>query len=156
MLKEKILKLYQALNTLGNLRGVKFAYFVVKNLNILKPEIEALQKSLEPSGDYNAYDAERVELAKKFAKKDEKGNPVVENNSFVLEDKDGFDKELKGLVKKHKTALDIREKQISEYNELLKEETKVELYKVKLADVPEDITTEQMAGIFEMVEDEKV
>ena len=157
MLKNKILGLFQGLNNVAKLKGVKLAYAVIRNLNILQPEIEAIQKSLEPQDDFNVYDKERMELAKKFSKKDEKGEPKTENNQFILEDVKGFEKEIEQLAKKHKPALDAREKQVKEYNELLKEETKVELYKVKLADVPTDITTEQLAGIYDIIgEDGKI
>lgn len=153
MTRQKLVELYQSLNAVGNLRGVKFAYAVIRNLNILQPEIEALQKSAEPSKDFNIFEMARVELAKKHAKKDKNGEAVVEANQFVIENKEKFDKEFVLLRKKHKEAVANRDKQIAEYNKLLEEEVKIELFKIKMSDVPQDISTEQLKGIFEVIEE---
>ena len=39
------------------------------------------------------YEEERVELAKEFANKDEKGDPIVNGNSYDIGDLDGFKRE---------------------------------------------------------------
>ena len=53
----------------------------------------------------------------------------------------------------HQEAFDAREKQIAEYNELLKTESTIVLHKIALADVPQNITVQQMYGISDIVEE---
>src|SRR3990167_4508990 len=112
MTKGQLVELFSTLNTLGKLQGVKFTYAVARN-------IAAINKSLEPSSEFMVYDKERVELAQKFAKKDEKDKPLTENNRYVMEDEKGFDKAFAKLQEKHKEVIEKREKQFKDYIELL-------------------------------------
>ncbi len=155
MKKQKIIELYQALNSLGNLSGVKFSYAVVRNINILKPEIEALQEVIKPSEEFTKYEQERIELAKEHSKKDDKGEPMSENNKFILEDEKKFEKEFEKLKEKNKKVFDDRQKQIDEYITLLETESSMELFKIDISDVPEGITTQQMNSIYELIEEQK-
>lgn len=155
MTKKQIIELYQSLYKLGNLKGVKFCYAVSKNISMIESEIKTLEKVLEPSEDYQKFDKERIELAKKYSKKQENGEPVVEIKNglqqFVLENKEEFEKEIEALREKHKEAIDKKEEQIKEYNKLLEEETPMVFHKVLIADVPADITSEQFNSIKEVI-----
>jgi len=155
MLKSDLLVLNQNLNKLGNLSGVKFAYCVSRNLSLIKPEIESLQKIVEPSEEYQKFDKERIEMVEKFAKKDEKGKAIQVNNNYEIEEgkQEELDKEFGILKMEHQEAFDAREKQIAEYNELLKTELTIVLHKIALADVPQNITVQQMYGISDIVEE---
>lgn len=161
MKKGELVALYRNLNQLGNLNGVKFSYAVAKNLNIIKPEIEALEKSMELPDKYKEFDNARVALVEKYAVKDENGKPKKEKadngaEQYVLPtgpEEKKFNKEFEALKKEHKEAVDLRDKQVEEYTKMLTEESTVALYKVKLEFVPEAITTRQMAGIAEIIEE---
>ncbi len=153
MTKLDILNLWNNLQKLGGLSGVKFAYAVSKNLSILKPEIEALEKAQERSEEFKKFDDLRIALAEKHAKKDKDNKPVIVGNDYQIEDRPAFDKELEKLKQEYKNVVDAREKQMAEVTELLKTESSVKLYKMFLADVPESITVEQMFSIKDIVED---
>ena len=154
MTKSEVLQLYNNLNQLGKLSGVKFSYAVARNLALLKPEVEAINKTLEPSKEFLEWDKERVALAQEYSKKDEKGEPVIVGNRYVMENEKTFNKELEKKQKNHKSAIDAREKQIEEYMKLLEEKTdEIKLYKIKLEHIPESITTQQMNGIVDIVEE---
>lgn len=164
MLKEDLILFNQGLNSVAHLSGVKFAYAVSRNLSILKPELESLEKAAKPTDEYMKFEDERIKLVEKFAEKDEKGKakqvPMVSNprqTEYVI-DKDKqeeLDKEFGELKEKHKEAVEGREKQIKEYNELLKSEApKLEFHKVSIDQVPAQINVTQMHSIREyMVED---
>lgn len=161
MLKSEAVALYQNLNKLGQLKGVKFAYAVSKNLNMLKPEVESLEKASAFSDEYKKFDDLRVALAEKHSHKDEKGKPIMipraDNprlSDYSIENQALFDKEFEALKSEHLTVFDARQKQIEEYNELLQTESTVVLYKVSVADVPADITVTQMYSISAIVEDD--
>lgn len=154
MTNEEVLSLSSALNSVGNLSGVKFAYCIAKNLDIVNREVKVIQKAIESSKEFNEYDQKRVELAKKYSKKDDKGKEVVEGNQFVLADEKGFNKELEVLRKANKKVLEAREEQIKSFNELLKEKSDIKLYQISLDEVPEAITTKQMSSIILLIKDE--
>ncbi len=149
--KQDVLALFNGLNTLKGLPGVKFGYAVAKNINLLKPEVEAIDESVKPTEEFVQYDKERAELAQKHAKKDEKGEAITVNNSYEVEDKAAFTKELEKIQETYKEALAAREKQVKEHLELLKTESDVVLHKIALEDIPEQITTDQMYNIFHII-----
>lgn len=138
-----------------DLKGVKISYAIARNIAILKPEAEALLKAKEPSNDFKVYDNERVEIAKKYAKKDENGEPVIKDDTYVFDNKEAFDKEVAKLQKLHAKAIEEREKQINDFKDLLEKETPIELHKVNITDIPEDITSQQMLAIYQIIEDEQ-
>jgi hypothetical protein len=156
MTKGEAISLYNALGKLGYLSGVKFAYAVSKNLSLLKPELEALQKAVEPSEEYKVYDKKRVELAEKYAKKDENEKAVIINNEYKIENQKEFNKEFEKLKKEFPKEIEIRDNQIKEQNELLKTEYTGELYKVSLFDIPKEITVAQMDSIMAIVSEDLV
>ena len=98
-------------------------------------------------------------MLEKHAEKDDAGKPKKEESEngseqYVMGDNlKKFEKEFETLKKDHKEAVDVREKQIEEYTKLLETDAEVTLYKVKMDDVPETITTRQMAGIYEIIEE---
>lgn len=154
MKKSEVIRLYRALNQLGNLSGVKFTYAVARNIAALKSEIESLEKATVASLEYQEFDKLRVELVEKHAKKNDKGKPIIEGNTYVLEDEKAFNKAFDKLRDSHKKVVDAREKQIQDYNKLLDEEVTLDnLHRFKLADVPEGITAAQMNGIADLVDE---
>lgn len=149
---KNLMSLNQALLSL-NLKGVKFARSVAKNINLLKPDIESLSKAIEPDKGFLEFDKERVKLAKKYAQKDEKGQPVVVNNSFQISDQDAFDKEFEVLKNENQKVCEDREKQVKDFQELLEEDVRIELYKIKFTEIPEDISTQQYVSIMDLIEE---
>ena len=160
MKKSEVLLLHKALNRLGNLTGVKFAYAVSKNINILKNEIESLDKAMEPSEKFMEYDKARIALVELHAEKDDKGKAKIITSASgsqqydIDEENKMFKKAFDALKEKHKEAVGAREKQVEEYIKLLETDSDVKVYKVKLEDVPKEITVVQMAGIDEIVDGE--
>jgi len=64
----------ERLGLLSNLKGAKFVYGLDRNLTLLKPEIESLEKASAPSEEYLKFEKEiRIPMVEGFAKKDEKG-----------------------------------------------------------------------------------
>ena len=153
MKKKDVIGLYQGLNNVGLLKGARFTYAVARNLAELKVEIEALQKSVEPSKQYLEYDEKRVELAKKYAKKNEAGEAVLENRDYVLEDKEGFNAAIVILQEEYKQALEEREQQVKEYEKTLDDDIDVKLYMLSPDSLPDDITAQQTFSIISILED---
>lgn len=154
MKNKDVLNLYEALLGL-NLKGAKFSYAIARNIAILKPEVESLYKSQEMTKDFKEYDEKRIELAKMHSKKDEIGNPMVENNAYILNDKDAFAKAFEDLKKSYEVPIIAREQQIKEFTELMDAESNSALYTLYTFPVdiiPEEITTQQMTGIYNLIQ----
>lgn len=153
MTKKESVTLYKNLSLLKGLSGVKFAYAIARNIDKLQAEMKALDTAKEPSEAFETYNTERENLAKKHAVKDDKGQPVISGNEYVIEDNDAFNKEIKALQKEHAEAIEAYEKQLEDYNKLLQTESEVELYKIPLSDIPENISVEQMSHIYQLIQE---
>lgn len=151
MTKNENIVLFKHLQQLGNLSGVKFSYTINKNIQLLEGEIKALEKTLDMSDEYKEFDKKRIKLAEKYSKKDEKGKPIIKDNNYELENAEEFNKAFKTLQIENQELWDAREKQVNEYNELLKTESEVVLHKVNITDVPQNISVAQMNGIMSIV-----
>lgn len=139
---------------LKQLKGAKFSYAIVKNFNILEKEVKDINSTITPSEDYKSYEADRIALCEKFAKKDELGNSIKKNiqaNGAFEYDLDVTDKtfieEIRKLQEKYKTALEDQSKKIEEYHKFLQEESEILFHTVSLDDIPSDISVELMSVI---------
>lgn len=142
-----------ALNKLSDLEGVKFAYAINRNKTILDAEVKAINEAKVEKEDFQAYEKARIELVEAHAKKDKEGKPVILGNQYQIADQKKFDKEIAKLQKEHKKSLDNRQKQIDELNNFIKEEVELELYGIKLENVPENISVEKMGIITPLIEE---
>ncbi|MFA5395224.1 MAG: hypothetical protein WC346_04320 [Methanogenium sp.] len=158
MNKQDALNLWNGLHAVSGLKGAKWAYAVAKNINNLKSEIEALQKSIAPSKEFSEYNNKRLELAQKHAAK-EKGVPkkikIGNTEEYLIADKNKFNKELKPLQKKYKKALDERDKQMKDFEEILKEEVKIDLHMVDSDYIPEEITPAQVTAVMPIINEKE-
>lgn len=138
------------MTSLKTLSGIKFAYMMMKNIEIIDKEVKFVSELTEIKPDYIEYDKERVELCKKFATKDENGEPIIltNNNGSQSYDIDEESNEwiisYEGLNHKHRSAIENRDKQKEEYNNFLNEESTIEFYKIEESELPIEITLEQL------------
>lgn len=157
MTKGELLELYFGLNSLGELHGAKFAYAVVRNINILKGEAEALIGARNPKQDYVTFEREQVSLAKLHAvMKDGVPQKYTENGKefYAIADMDKFNKEFEALREKHLPAIDNYQAQLKELETILKEKASVSVYKISREFIPENISVKQFASIEAIVDDE--
>lgn len=152
MKNKELLELYEFLHKI-NLKGVKFSYAIAKNISIIKPEVESLQKSIDMTEEYKEFDAKRIELAKKHAKKDKNGEPLVVDKNYVPENEAELEKKFAVLKEENKELVEARKKQMDEFNELLDKQNDVKLYKISIKDIPEEISSQQMTQIFQLIEE---
>jgi hypothetical protein len=155
MLLKEASDLYQALdqNFFKDLKGAKFNYAMVRNKSILKSELALVESAFKASEKYFQYDSKRVDLLKKYAEKDEKGNPVIESNNFKLlpEEEKKFLDELNVVKEEFADALKEREKQSQEFNKLLDEPISFELHMISLDIIPDEVTKEQMEILMPLI-----
>jgi hypothetical protein len=149
-----LFRLKEGLNDVSNLKGVKFAYAVLKNKKIVEDEIALLQKSVEMSVEFQEYEKSRITLCEQFADKDSEGKPIINNNQYQIENKVEFNEVVEKLKKDNIKCIEERVKQLNDYDILLQEENDIEekLSKVKEEYLPSDITANQLQTIIEMVD----
>jgi hypothetical protein len=140
MMREDVLALGQLSAELLNPRfgslHPKFAYAVSKNFNgCLKQEGIDFQVATERDEEWQAYEKERLELARELCQKDADGSPVVvSGGQFIIPNQISFNEQLAVIQKKYAAAVKRRE-------ESLKEVLTFDMYKIKLSHIPE-----KMAG----------
>lgn len=166
MTKKELLELYKNLHKVLQLRGVKFAYAVSKNISMLKPEIEAIEKSVYPKEDFiklqESFEPERVKIAEKYSRRDDAGNPIkisqnlngqsVEVFDMSDENRQKFSQECEDKLKEMgPDVYSERLKQLEEYAKLLEEEVIHVFHKVKIEDVPQEISAGQLNSIMQII-----
>lgn len=152
MKNKDIIQLFNSLASL-NVVGGKFNYGVAKNIAVLRPEVEAIDKAYQMTPEYKVYDDKRMELCAKLADKDEKNQPIIINNVYQITNKSEFDKEVAELQKEFPKEIEARKVQTTEYLEILEKETPVKLHKIKFEDVPNNLTTPQILSLMDLIED---
>jgi len=153
MNKKQLLDFERSLRDVSKLKGVKFAYAVSKNHKALITEIEALKEAEKPSDDFIEYESKRRSLCEEYSEKDKENNPIILNGNYKIIDSIKFETEFKKLHEQNKIVIDNRKKQMKEFNDLLLESVDIKIHKVKIEDLPEDLTAIQINGIEEMIED---
>ena len=127
---QELVDLANGLHTVKDLKGVKFALVVAKNMDNLQKELKHIEDASKP-------DAAFLEVAQK----------VQELNQT------GKEEEAKELEKKHKDLEDTRKNQMVEGQELLKEEAPVQIYTIYSNQLPNDISAEQIMKINKIIID---
>lgn len=151
--RKELVSLYKNLDTMGNLTGVKFGYFVVRNRALIWSVIKEFNKKFKPSKEFGEFEDARVALAEKFSQKDEAGEPVTKGNNYVMADQAAFDIEIEKLKKEYKKAIDTQKKLEDEYIAFLDEDVDVKVHTIPLVEVPEAISVRQMQAIEPLIED---
>ena len=152
MKRSDIVNLHVGLSSVTELKGVKFAYAVAKNRILLEQELNCIDEAKKPSQAILDYEQERIILCEKSAKKDDKGMPLMNGNSYVIEDPVAFNQELELLRNKHKPALEEANSKELEIQKLLDGEVDIKLHILKESDLPNEITANQPSAIIMMVE----
>ncbi len=155
--KQQVLDLNTGLEDVSHLPGAKWAYVIARNIALLKPEMEALQKAYAADSEYIEYDNERVKVVELHAVK-ENGKPQKETKNgveqYVIDNEEKFDKAISQLQKKYEAAISSRKKQVQEFEEILKEETEINLFLVDPVNLPEAITPAQLSVILPIIKED--
>lgn len=136
-----ILNLWKVFEVLGNEKqGIKFSYFIAKNKSIIKDEVEILQKLIDAPEKYKEFDSKRIEFAKDLADKDEKDEPIVENDAYKLStNASKFKKLLEALKDEYKDVIKEFEVKITEFNTLVQSEIEFNGYTILIEHLPDEI-----------------
>ena len=146
MRNKDLLVLNQSSSILGDLKGLKITYAIIKNLKKVGREIEIFKES-QPK-KYKEYEVERIKLAESMCKKDEDTKPIINNGHYSFDNIEEFKLELDKLIARYNDV-------IKEYNDFMESESSVVFHMVDFEDVPNDITLQQMSMIEDWIKEPK-
>ena len=136
MKKREVLVLsYVITESLKLAKGAKFCYALMKNENILKPEIECLKKIEDGYREgIKAFDEDRNALIVKLGKPKPDGMIQVEEDDMAK-----FKKEVEKLEKKHESSLEAFNTSMTEYQKTILDEEmeSLNIYGVSVSNIPD-------------------
>lgn len=155
MKRKEIQVALNSLNEVTELKGVKFAFCVLKNRKKIETQIEddkaIFEEILKPSQGFNDYENKRVDLCVLFSDKDENGNPLTENNQYKISNIEEFNVELNKISEEYSESIDGRKKQVEEYNSLVEEDVTINFQKANFEDLPSDLSEKQLRALEFMI-----
>lgn len=152
MIKRNLNELLTNLSELNNLTGAKFSYVILKNKMLIEAEVKLLNEVNKQSNEYQRFEYDRIVLCEKYSEKDENGKSILFNNYYKIVDKENFDIEMKDLTEKYQQDIINENIRKESFEILLNEKTEINFLKVKIDDVPENITFKQLDVIKDFLE----
>ncbi len=149
--RRRILAIYNATESLVNIKSVKVAYAIAKNRRtVLQPVIDALQDIQKPSAELLEFEKSRIALCTSFSHgKIEAGNYII-----APEEKEEFDKAMAELVLQYEKAIDDGKNKNKEVEDFLDGEEDVNLHTVSLDDLSSafaGVDLKTIVDIYDMV-----
>ena len=135
MKTHELFTLLEDLETVNNLKGIKFNSTIDKNRELIESETGGIKKHSKPSPEFENYDNARLEILQKYANKDDNGQPIYTQN-------EGFVKFDIPPEKQKNLESDVA-KLVKEYDRLLLEDVKLEFKTFTLEDLDDNITGDQ-------------
>lgn len=156
--REEAVKLYRDLWDVSKLSGIKFAYAIARNIKALEPIIAELKRVYTPDKEFIEYDETRAKIAKKYAFKNEKGEPKMVKvdgvDEYDISDKDAFDQEYEKLKTENAEVIEKRQSQLENYKHFMNEQIEIDFYLLREEMIPETITGEQLIKLYPILEDQ--
>lgn len=144
-------QLAQNLERLKSLKGAKFTYGILKNIDTLEKEVKFIAETAKPTEEFNTYEKARITLCETHAKKDDKGEILkkeVPGTGQFEYDIDTTSKEwvdaIDVMKETYKEVIANRDEQLKQYNELLSADCEIVFTLIKLDDVPNEISMDLM------------
>jgi len=140
-----------ALDSVSDIKGVKFAFAVLKNRKKLEAQVNEdksiFEEILKPSEGFKQYEEKRIALCEISSEKDENGKAITEGDRYKIVDMIKFNQELNKLTLEHEEAVNDRKRQLEEYNSLMEEEIEIDFQKIGFNDLPEELTENQLRSL---------
>ena len=155
MKRKEITTILDSLNGVSEIKGVKFAFAILKNRKKLETQIEEdksiFEEILKPSDGFREFETKRVDLCVLYSEKDQDGNPITENEQYKIIEMEKFNAELTLLSDTHQEDIENRYKQVADYNSLMEEDITIDFVKVNFEDLPTDVSEKQLRGLEFMI-----
>ena len=162
MTKKELLDLFGALQRIKNTPNAKFSYAIAKNMNMILPEIKALEEAQKPTEEFiklqAEFEPERIKIVEKYCKKGEDGKPLkkniqlngklVEIYDMAQEDQVKSNEECEAAMKALSPKVyQERNEQLEMYQTLLETPVVLMFHKILIDEVPKDISVAEIFPI---------
>ncbi len=144
----------EGLSMMDGLSGVKLGVFRAKASRIVEKLISDMESFMK-SETWKKTDELLGEINKKHAKKDEKGNFVIQNNVYIFENPTDREREISDTKEKHKSLFKDRDKMATEYKDYLEQECTEKIEKIPLSILPANIKTEIVTLLWPIIDEKK-
>lgn len=157
MKHKEVISQLRLLEVVKGIESSKVNYGIHKNLVRLKKEVEILGKQEQEILDIKKeFETKRIELCQRYSKVDD----VVQTNpdktfKIIKEQEAEFNAKVKDLQEEYKETLadfDIKHKEFLTF--ITETESSFTPYHIIFSDIPEKISTENMAAIFPFIKEE--
>lgn len=154
MKNKELYEIRIGLSLMDGLAGVKLGVCRAKASRIVERLIADME-SFKKSDAWKKTDEILSEINKHHAKKDEKGNYIIENNMFVFDDVAARDKDVEEAKEKNKSLFKDRDKMVNEYRAYLEQECSEKIEKIPLSVLPNSIKTEVVTLLWSIIDEKK-
>jgi len=121
-------------------KKVKLNYLLNLNKTNIDSDIKMINDAIKTSKKFEEFEQKRIDVCLKYCEKNDNGEPIIINEVYQgLENNKTFNDEFGKIKEKYKTEIDERQKQLDEYNKLLKEDVEFEFNKIDLDLIPDDL-----------------
>jgi len=133
----------KTLDDYSNYENIDLAYVVLKNKQLIDKKLMELDFIKNVSNEIVEYENKRVDICVELSEKDESGNPLIQNETYVIkeESKEEFNNRLITLYKEYENAISERQNQINLFNQKMNTEIDFEFYKLTKEQIPQQIKT---------------
>lgn len=148
---EDVVMMFNGLKEMGYLPGKKFAHARNRTMSKIRPILYKIDEVYKPPNDYLTYDEQRAKLCEKFSKNKDGIIKRLDNGDFDIQDKEGFNKEVKILQKKCEKIIKARDQQLKYYEKMLKESIEIEIHTIAEEEISDDIIGHHYDAILPMI-----
>jgi hypothetical protein len=153
MLVHQLTKAKKALDAVSDYDGIDFAYAVFKNKKLIDNKLMEVDFIKNVSPQIVEYENKRVSLCEEFAQKDDNGIPMIEDDLYVIEDKETFRNKMDELFEQYKPFIVKRQEQIDLFNVKMNQQVDLPFVKLTKEQIPPQITTaKELEDISFMIE----
>jgi hypothetical protein len=154
--KSKVVQIANALEAIKSTNKM-LTYAIIKNKKIIESEVDALREAIKTDSDeYKNYATEIREITNKYGARDDAGRIITTLTGFKpKEDVDLAEVQeiINGVNEKYKEAIDARDKQLEQYNNMLNDEVDIEFYDINLELLPDDTDPKIIDTLFDLIKD---
>lgn len=145
----------KSLDEVSNYEGLDFAYAVFKNKQLIDDKLMEVDFIKNVSPEVIEYEEKRIKLCNDYSKKDTNGKTMIENDLYIIEDKDKeeFKTKMDDLLSQYKSSVEDRQNQIEIFNQKMNLPVNVPFVKIKKEQIPSQINTaKELEDISFMIE----
>lgn len=141
MLLYQLTKHRKSLDEVSDLQDVDFAYAVFKNKQLIDNKLTDVDFIKNVSPQVIEYEEKRVKMCENYAQKDNDGNPIIEQDVYVITNKDEFKTQMDELLNQYRPFIEERQQQIELFNQKMNEPVELPFVKVNKNSIPRQIAT---------------